>query len=126
MKNKSELLAEVARSRAAILRDSSAVRAELDVAAKIQASVRFRPFAWLGGAAALGYILAGPKTRTKTVTKIVRGKGTEPAPKKEKKSPRGFIEILFSLIKLSLPLLRPVLSAYAAKRFGDFAEKLAK
>ncbi|MFZ4777611.1 MAG: hypothetical protein ACOYM3_19755 [Terrimicrobiaceae bacterium] len=125
MKNKSELLAEVARSRAAILRDSSAVRAELDVAAKIQASVRFRPFAWLGGAAALGYILAGPKTRTKTVTKIVRGKGKEPAPK-EKKSPRGFFEILFSLIKLSLPLLRPVLSAYAAKRFGDFAEKLAK
>lgn len=125
MKNKAELLAEVARSRAAILRDSRAVRAELDVAAKIQASVRFRPFAWLGGAAALGYILAGPKTRTKTVTKFVRGKGREPERKEIKKS-RGFLEGLFSLIKLSLPLLRPVLSAYAAKRFGDFAEKLAK
>jgi len=125
MKNKAELLAEVARSRVAILRDSRAVRAELDVAAKIQASVRFRPFAWLGGAAALGYILAGPKTRTKTVTKFVRGKGREPERKEIKKS-RGFLEGLFSLIKLSLPLLRPVLSAYAAKRFGDFAEKLAK
>ncbi len=125
MKNKLELQAEVARSRAAILRDSAAVRDELDVAAKIKASVRFRPFAWLGGAAALGYILAGPKTRTKTVTKFVAGKGKEPAPK-ERRKPRGFFEILFSLIKLSLPLLRPALSAYAAKRFGDFAEKLAK
>ncbi len=125
MSSKAELLAAVARSRAAIRRDSSAVRAELDVAAKIQNSVRSRPFAWLGGAAAIGYLLAGPKTRTKTVTKIVRGKPGEPA-RETKKKTRGFFALLLSLLKLAVPLVRPALSAYAAKRFGDFAQKLAK
>jgi len=123
--SKAELLAAVARSRAAIRRDSSAVRAELDVAAKIQKSVRSRPFAWLGGAAAIGFLLAGPKTRTKTVTKIVRGQPGEPA-RDTKKKPRGFFGLLLSLFKLAIPLVRPALSAYAAKRFGDFAQKLAK
>ena len=125
MSSKAELLSAVARSRAAIRRDSSAVRAELDIAAKIQNSVRSRPFAWLGGAAAIGYLLAGPKTRTKTVTKLVREKSGQPA-RESKKKPRGFFHLLLSLLKLAVPLVRPALSAYAAKRFGDFAQKLAK
>jgi hypothetical protein len=125
MRTKAELLADVARSRTAILRDTAAVRAELDIAAKIQNSVRSRPFAWLGGAAAIGYYFAGPKTRTKTVTKYVRGKSGEPARKPEKKA-RGFFHVLLSLLRLALPLIRPALTAYAAKRFGDFAQKLAK
>lgn len=125
MKSKAELLADIARSRAAIRRDTSAVRAELDLAAKIQNSVRSRPFAWLGGAAAIGYFFAGPKTRTKTVTKIARGKSGDSVPE-AKKNPRGFPGLLFSLLKLSLPLVRPALTAYAAKRFGDYAQKLAK
>lgn len=125
MNAKLKLIDEVARSRAAIVRDSSAVREELDVASKIQRSIRFRPLSWLGGAAALGYILAGPKTRTKTVTKFVQRKSKEAA-RKEMPMPRGALGFILSLAKLSLPLLRPALSAYAAKRFGEFAEKLAK
>ena len=125
MRTKADLLADVARSRTAILRDTAAVRAELDIAAKIQNSVRSRPFAWLGGAAAIGYYFAGPKTRTKTVTKYVRGKSGEPARKPDKK-PRGFFHVLLSLLRLALPLIRPALTAYAAKRFGDFAQRLAK
>ena len=125
MSSKAELLAAVSRSRAAILRDTSAVRAELDFAAKIQNSVRSRPFAWLGGAAAIGYLLAGPKTRTKTVTKIAPGKSSDPV-RETKKKARGFLDLLLSLLKLTIPLLRPALSAYAAKRFGDFAQKLQK
>lgn len=125
MKTKAELLADVARSRTAILRDTAAVRAELDLAAKIQNSVRSRPFAWLGGAAAIGYFFAGPKTRTKTVTKYVGGKPGKTDRKPEKKA-RGFFAVLLSLLKLAIPLVRPALSAYAAKRFGDFAQKLAK
>jgi hypothetical protein len=125
MSDKAHLLANLARSRAAILRDTVAVRTELNVAAKIQNSVRSRPFAWLGGAAAIGYFFAGPKTRTKTVTKFVGGKPGKPAREKEKQ-PRGFFSVLLSLFKLALPLVRPALSAYAAKRFGDFAQKLAK
>lgn len=123
MSRKAEIVAELARSRAAIARDTSAVREEFNVASKLRRSVRSRPFAWLGGAAAAGYFLAGPKTRTKTVTKLVREKG---AAKVEAKKPRGFWDIFFSLIKLCVPLVRPALSAYAARRFGDFADKLGK
>ena len=90
MSSKAELLAAVARSRAAIRRDSSAVRTELDVAAKLQNSVRSRPLAWLGGAAAIGYLLAGPKTRTKTVTKLVREKSGDPV-RETKKSRAAFL-----------------------------------
>ena len=125
MRSKAELLADVARTRAAILRDSAVVRAEFDLAAKIQNSVRSRPFAWLGGAAAIGFLLAGPKTRTKTVTKSVREKSGAPV-HETKKKPHGFFDLFLSLLKFSLPLVRPVLSAYAAKRFGDFAQRLAK
>ena len=125
MRSKVELLADVARCRAAILRDSSTVRAEIDLAAKIQNSVRSRPFAWLGGAAMIGFLLAGPKTRTKTVTKLVREKSGAPV-RETKKNPHGFIDIFLSLLKFFFPLVRPALSAYAAKRFGDFAQRLAK
>ncbi|TSA32324.1 MAG: hypothetical protein D4R65_09560 [Verrucomicrobiaceae bacterium] len=125
MSRKAEIVAELARSRAAIVRGSSAVREEFNVVARLQRSVKSRPFAWLGGAAAIGYFLAGPKTRTKTVTKVVREKGPGPA-KVETKKQHGFWDILFSLIKLCFPLVRPALSAYAARRIGDFADKLGK
>jgi hypothetical protein len=120
---KAAIVAELARSRAAIARDTSAVRGEFNVVARLQRSVKSRPFAWLGGAAAIGYLLAGPKTRTKTVTKVVREKG---AAKAETKKRHGFWDILFSLIKLCVPLVRPAVSAYAARRIGDFADKLGK
>jgi hypothetical protein len=123
MSRKSEILAELARSRAAIARDSESVRSQIDVAERFRISVRSRPLAWLGGAAAIGYIFAGPKTRTKTVTKVVRG---DSKPKPAEKRPRGIWDIIFALLKLAIPLVRPALSAYAAKRFADFAEKLGR
>ena len=125
MTNKSEILAEITRSRAAIVRDAELVRNELDVAVKLKTAVKKRPFAWLGGAAALGYILAGPKTRTKTVIKRAKESKSANATV-EKKQSRTILEILFSLFKLLLPLVRPVISAYAARRFGAFAEKLGR
>ena len=125
MSRKSEILAELARSREAIARDSSAVRSQIDLSARLRDSVRSRPLAWLGGAAAIGYIFAGPKTRVKTVTKVVRG-DSKISPKPAEKHPRGIWDIIFALLKLAIPLLRPALSAYAAKRFADFAEKLGR
>jgi len=125
MSTKADLLAEIARSRTAIARDTLLVRQELDVAIKIRNAVRRRPFAWLAGAAAIGYIFAGPKTRTKTVTKVVREKSKGPLPESKKKR-SGLPGLILSLFKFALPLLRPALSAYAAKRFGDFAQRLAK
>ena len=125
MMNKSEILAEIARSRAAIVRDSASVRSELDITTHLKKAVKTRPFAWLGGAAAIGYMLAGPKTRTKTVIKTIkdtRAGGLSV----EKKQSRTFLQILFGLFKLALPLLKPVISAYAARRAGAFAERLQR
>lgn len=123
MSAKEELIAEVSRSRAAIAQDSALVSEELNLVSKLKHSVRSRPFAWLGGAAALGYVLAGPKTRTKTVTKFVRG-GDKPRIEKKKK--HGILGGLFAALKFFSPLLRPALSAYAMRRLTKFAEELGR
>jgi hypothetical protein len=125
MTPKSAILAELARSRAAIARDAALVREELDVTSHVKRSVRARPFVWLTCAAAVGYMLAGPKTRTRTVTKLIKGPKSAPV-KAEKKRPLTFVGTLITLFKLAMPLVRPALSAYAARRVGDFAEKLGK
>ncbi len=125
MTPKSAILAELARSRAAITRDVALVREELDVTSHVKRSVRAKPMVWLACAAAVGYMLAGPKTRTRTVTKLVKGPKSAPV-KVEKKRPLTFLGIIIALFKVAMPLVRPALSAYAARRVGEFAEKLVK
>ena len=125
MTNKSELLAEIARSRAAVARDADFVRQELDVTSQLKSSVKRRPFAWLGGAAALGYMLAGPKTRAKTIVKTVRESKAATSGVKKTKS-HTFLEILVGLFKFLLPMVRPLISAYAARHIGALAEKLGR
>lgn len=127
MKNKDAILEELRHSRLAIARDTNAISDQLNVSAKIQRSIKRHPLAWLGGAAALGYIFAGPKT--KTITKIVPAK---PVPDKktpvavEKKNATVFLGGAFQLFKLIFPLLRPVLMSYATRRMGEFAEKIGR
>lgn len=128
MSTKAQLVAELDRSRRSIARDYAAVRHELDVKAKVENLVRRKPFAWLGGAAALGWILSGAKTKTRTVTKYAPIKdGSKPGPKIVKESARaGWVATMITLVKFALPLLKPVLTAYAGKRFTDMASRLAK
>ena len=125
MTNKAEILAEIARSRAAIARDTAMVRTELDLTAHIKTAVKTRPFAWLGGAAAIGYILAGPKTRTKTVIKKVKDSKSGNVTV-EKKPSRTFLDLLLGIFKFALPLLKPLITAYAARHVGAYAEKLQR
>lgn len=123
--SKEILVAELSRSRAAIAQDYRAVRAEMDVAEKLKRVVRQRPFAWLGGAAALGWILSGPKTKKKLVTKFVPAQDKR-AGKTEKKSGGRFgggVALLFTAFRLALPYLKPALLNYATKYVGDIAGK---
>ena len=123
---KEEILAELTTSRAAIVQGCAALRAELDFKTKLNNLVRRKPHAWLGGAAALGWFLAGPKTKTRVVTKVVKPNGT-PTVKVEKKTARaGLIALIIGLIRFAIPLLRPALSAYAGRRFADMATKRLK
>ncbi|CAN5339602.1 hypothetical protein BH09VER1_BH09VER1_27330 [soil metagenome] len=126
---KEQILLDLANSRRAMSRDYRAVRHELDYKAKLESSIKLRPFAWFGGAAALGWLLAGPKTKTqtRTITKYTRGDEKLPKPKETKAVGRiGFFSILLTVIRLAFPLLKPALSGYALRRIGEFAERYAK
>ena len=124
MSDKEKLLEELHLSRRAMARDAAAVVDEINLASKFKKSVRTRPLAWLGGAAALGYILAGPKTRI--VTKPTQAKPANTSEKSGHGAPVGFWGIVIALFKFVLPLARPALSAYAARRLGELAEKFPR
>jgi hypothetical protein len=126
MTSKQEILEELRRSRVAIARDTASIAEELNLVSKIRRSVKTRPLAWLGSAAALGYILAGPKTRKAPKT-VSAKKGA----KAEKNEPlhtgrQGFFGILFNLAKFLFPLFRPALSAYAAQRLGELSSRFPR
>jgi hypothetical protein len=126
MTSKQEILEELRRSRVAIARDTASIAEELNLVSKIRRSVKTRPLAWLGSAAALGYILAGPKTRKApkniSVKKGAKSEKSEPA----RTERQGFISILFNLAKFLFPLLRPALSAYAAQRLSELSSRIPR
>jgi len=127
VKNKDAILEELRRSRLAIARDTHAISDQLNISAKIRSSVKRHPLAWMGGAAALGYIFAGPKT--KTITKIAPPQSVtdkkNPLPA-EMKNTSHFAEGFLRLLKVVFPLVRPVLISYATRRMGEFAEKISR
>jgi len=126
MMSKKEILEELRLSRIAIARDTRSIAEGLNLTAKIRRSVTARPLAWLGSAAAIGYILAGPKTR-KAPASTRSKKGTSP---EKPTSPRGGWQILFHLFlnlgRILLPILRPAISAYAAQRLADLSARFSR
>ncbi len=118
MKSKDDLLRDLARSRDEVRQSRAAVGREFDVKAKLDAVVRRKPFAWLGGAAALGWILAGPHTKTRTITKIARHPGERPRTVKDTGRRAGALGFLIGLVRFLLPMIKPALTASAAKRLS--------
>jgi hypothetical protein len=125
---KDEILAELSRSRAGMTREWVALRREFDFKAKVNNIVRRKPYAWLSGAAALGWLLAGPKRKTRVVTKVIKpDAGGKPVVVKEKGKRRaGLLALLLGLMRLVLPVVRPALTAYAGKFFADLVRKLPR
>lgn len=116
---KEELLAELASTREAILQGLTELRSELNFKTKLNNLVRKQPYAWLGCALALGWMLAGPKTRTRTETKTVT-----PIVKVEKKKGRaGLVALILGLVRLLLPVLKPAATAYVGGRIADLAKR---
>ncbi len=122
---KDELLAELGRTRASIARDTQAVRRELDFQAKFATAVKKKPWLWFGGAAALGWFLAGPKTKTRVVTKVVTPKGEKVKPKSTSRSgwKAGRLGLVVSLCRLAFPYLRPMISSYATEWLAKAASR---
>jgi hypothetical protein len=123
---KDEILAELSTSRSAITREYAAVRKELDFKSKFDDLVRRKPFWWVTGAAALGWMMAGPKRKTRVVTKVVKPDGTPIVVKEKGKRPAGFIALLLGLMRFLFPVVKPALTAYAGRFFADMATKLPK
>jgi hypothetical protein len=125
---KDEILAELSRSRAGLTGGWAALRRELDFKAKLNNIVRRKPYAWLSGAAALGWVLAGPKRKTRVVTKVIQPSAEgKPVVVKEKEKRRvGLVALLLGLMRFALPFVRPALTAYAGKFFAEMATKHPK
>lgn len=125
---KEQLAAELELTRRAIARDAAGLRAELDIVEKLKHSVRSHPFAWLGSAGALGYIFAGPKTRTRRVVKFVRDPKLDGKTESKKEAGRlaTLLGIAFTVGKVALPFVKPAITAYAAKRLGDIAQRVGR
>lgn len=113
------LLEEVRRSRAAIARDFENLRSELDLPGKLRAGYQKRPALWLGAAAALGWVLAGRKRRRTARTSRMAASSPERSPHHA-----GVGVFLIALAKLLLPLLKPLLTAYTAKKLARLGERL--
>jgi hypothetical protein len=123
---KDEILAELSRSRAGLTRELAALRRELDFKAKLNNIIRRKPNVWLSGAAALGWMLAGPKSKTRVVTKVIQPDGKPLVVKEKGKRRAGLLALLLGLMRFALPVIRPALTAYAGKFFADIATKLPR
>jgi hypothetical protein len=123
---KDDILAELSTSRAEMKREYSAVRSELDFKSKLDNIVRRRPYVWLSGAAALGWVLAGPKSKTRVVTKVLQPNGTPVVVKEKGKRRAGLLALLLGAMRFLFPVVKPALTAYAGKLFADMATKLPR
>jgi hypothetical protein len=70
-------------------------------------------------------MLAGPKTRTRTIVKSART-GEKPRRIEPRTARSGLLTRLFRLVRLLFPLLKPVISAYAGRTLADVAAKFVR
>ena len=120
---KDEILAEISRSRAGLTREWAALRREFDFKAKLNNIVRRKPYLWLSGAAALGWVVAGPKRKTRVVTKVIQPGGKPVVVKEKGKRRAGLVALILGLMRLAVPIIKPAVTAYAGKFIADMASK---
>ncbi len=120
---RSEALIELDASRAAIARDYRNVRAAADVPTRLKRTFRRHPMPWLGGAATLGWIIAGRGRKRKKVV-LEKRVGADGEVKQEKIKSFSILAVLITLVRVVIPVLKPALTALAAKKFADLAVRL--
>jgi hypothetical protein len=118
---KDEILAELSRSRAGLTREWVVLRKEFDFKAKLNNVLRRKRYVWLSGAAALGWILAGPKRKTRVVTKVIQPDGKVVQEKGKRRA--GLVALLLGLMRFAVPIIKPAVTAYAGKFIADMSSK---
>lgn len=121
MSKSDDIRREIEASRAAISRDYHAVRAEFDIPAKLKRTFVSNPLPWLGAATVIGFWIARPRRAAKPA-KGKKSDGEIVLPDAAKQL--TFFGVLIGAIRMLFPLLRPILSAYAAKRVAELAANL--
>lgn len=120
---KESLLTDLRATRAGMANDTAVLKRELNLEAKLQKLVRHQPLLWFGGAAALGWILAGPHTKRKIVTKYVDAEGNKVKPKVKAARKAGRFGLVITLVKLAFPYLKPMLAEFATRQLDQFASR---
>ena len=118
---KSQLIAELERSRAELARSGRGVRRDLDVGAHLKHSILRQKTAWLTGAAVTGWALARlPGIFRK---KKARQESEAPAARqiRQKEKERG--GLLLAALSLAGTLLKPAITAFVSRKIADLASK---
>jgi len=112
---KSQLIAELERSRSEFAHGVRGLRQDMDVGAHLKHAFVRQKAVWLGGAAIMGWLLAKLPSRKKKVkvAPIRSAKVTE--------AERG--GILLTVLNLLVPLLKPAVMAFATKKVQEFASR---
>ena len=125
MKEKQYFQQELAASRHALRRDLHSLREELDLGKKLGKIVGKKPALWMAGAAFTGFVVSmfSFRRHSSPAKKMVKDKTSIPSTEEVVKEspPRTMWSFLFSLIKLLLPIIRPLVTAYASKRMAAMA-----
>ncbi|SRR5581483_4160179 len=112
---KAELAAELDRARAKISRHMESVRHDIDVPGHLKKSVREHKAVWLGGATALGLLLAKLPARKK---KVYVDRHTNENIKKAEKA-----GLALALAKIAFSAARPVITSAATKLISEYAHR---
>ena len=106
-----QLKEEIAISRERVTRNLRSLRYELDVPRKIRRSIRTHPIVWIGGAIALGAIVAA----------LSHGRKIAKVAAKSTKPPKNVLAVGFTLsaLKIAAQLLKPVVIKFVEKKLAS-------
>ena len=113
---KAELIAELAGVRRRADRSFTAIGESLDVPARVRRSVSRNMFAWLGGAALLGVVIAKLRRPARKVYVDNAGKRVKP--------PGG--GVMAGTARLAFEALRPLLLKIAMERLQPVIERMVQ
>jgi hypothetical protein len=115
--DKAELIAELARARSRMSDNVLALRRDLDFPARAKKAFKSNPWAWVGGAALAGVIIAriAPGRPKKKV--VIARKSAEPALEKA-----GKAGLILGVLKIVLDFARPAVTAWVRKRVTDYMD----
>jgi hypothetical protein len=112
---KSELIAELARSRQALAHSLENLRHTLDVKQRVSDAVTHNKMAWLTGASFTGFLFAKLSARRKSAP----SGGRAAIVKSEQKVVKA--GLIVTVLKLAFDLARPALAKWLTRRVTDYA-----